>query len=172
MKSILKMFIIISPILGYGFDYSSYEESTLNSILERSDAILNLHQDDKGIEIINPVVRVSLSEELARMPYKCESGFLLKIMKMVRFQIDTFPPINYCVDVKSDSGRTVKFFVQDGLVERIKQEATVGTNISLWALWVYSSGFDGLPRFLMNEFDASPLPNNPSKKDAVNRASS
>ncbi len=172
MKCIFATLVFLFPVLGYGFDYSSYKEDTLNSIIERSNSILKLHEGDEGVEIINPSVRVSLNEELASMPYECDTGSLLKFMKMIGYQTDNFPPINFCVNVRSKSGVVVTFYLQDSLVKHLNNEVEIGNNINILALWVFSNGFDGLPWFLMNEFNSSSLPNNSSKKDALKRASS
>jgi len=163
MRYILVFINILLSFGAYGFNTSSYQNETLNNIIKRSNVIVDLHGDDKGIEIIRPTARVFLKENLAKMPYKCSSDGLLKIMKVAGFNANNFPPINYCIDIKSKSGVTAIFYVQDSLVEFINKEVKVGDNVKLWALWVYSNGFDRLPRFLVNGYEANLPPNQPLK---------
>ena len=155
MKYLSLLVFILLPLTGNAFDYSSYEIETLDNIIKRSNVILDEHKDEKGIELISPTIRIAIKDKIMKMPYKCDNGALLKFMSMVGYKADKLPPINYCIDLKSNSGVVVTFHVQDTLVQYLNEEVKVGENITLWALWIYSSGFDGLPRFLANEFEAS-----------------
>lgn len=154
MKSLLLTLILFSSFL-YGFDYDAYEKETLDGVISRSNDVLDLHVGEEGVDIINPVKPFWLHETLEKMPYKCDSSGLISFMGIVGFNSDALPPINHCIQVRSASGVSVTFYVQDTLVEYLVSECEVGKNIQIWAIWVFSNGFDRLPRLLMNEFDAS-----------------
>ncbi len=155
MKNIASTILLIIPLSGYCFDYSSYEESTLDDIFSRSNIILDLHKGDEGIEIITPTVRVALKEQIVKLPYDCPNGALMKFMSMVGFNTKEFPPINFCIDIQSKSGTAATFHVQDSLVGFINSEVKVGDFVNVWALWVYSNGYTGLPVFLINSYEAA-----------------
>ncbi len=151
--TLITLILLLLPLCSYSFNYSSYKSDTLDNIVHRSNEILNLHGDDKGVEIITPAKKVQLNEVIVKMPYKCNKGALIRFMKMTGFKVDSSTPINYCVDIKSESGVVVTFHIQDVLVKYIVKEVAVGQHLKLWALWIYSSGFSKLPVLLVNEFN-------------------
>jgi len=170
MKSAVLLIILYSGF-SYGFDYAAYEKETLDGIISKSNVVLDSHVGDEGVDIINPVLPFALHETLEKMPYNCDSNGLVSFMSMIGFDKEKIPPANHCVKIKSKSGVSVTFYVQDTLVEYIRNECKTGEKIQIWAIWVFSNGFDRLPRLLMNEFDAS-APNKSSKRDAASGAPS
>ncbi len=155
MKSLLLTLILFSSF-SYSFDYDGYEKETLDGVISRSNEVLDLHIGEEGVDIINPVKPFSLYETIEKMPYECDSSGLLTFMGVIGFNKETLPPITHCIKVKSTSGVSITFYVQDTLVEYLRAESEVGKKIQIWAIWVFSNGYDRLPRLLMNEFDAVP----------------
>jgi hypothetical protein len=155
MKYLALFFFFAFPLISAGsdFDFASYENETLDNIVKRSNVIIDEHGEDKGIEILNPSKRVALTEELVKLPYKCSTEALTRFMKLVGFEIESLPPINYCIEIRSKSGVVATFYVQDSLVGFINEEVKLGDSINLWALWVFSDGFTRLPFFLVNSYE-------------------
>jgi hypothetical protein len=165
MKYALLALILFSN-LSYCFDYDAYESETLDGIILHSDKVLDLHVGNEGVDIINPVKPFTVYETLEKMPFQCDTSALLSFMGMVGFQKESLPPINYCITVRSKQNKLVTFYVQDTLVNYINSECEIGSKVQLWAIWVFSNGFDRLPRLLLNEFDAK-APNKRINSDSL-----
>lgn len=140
-------------IATFGFDYDSYQSMTFDEVYEKSDALVDEHRDEVGISIPTPTIKAAFVGRVLVMPYECSDGDLKKYMRMVGFEVDQFPPINYCMELASESGRKATFHVQDALVGYLFDEVSHGDFVSVWVIWAYTNGYEEKPYFLVNSYE-------------------
>jgi len=153
MKYLVITFVLLFSKASYGFDYGAYEQTTFDDIYERSDVLVNEHREDIGISIPNPTVKAAFTGKISKMPYECSDEALKNFMKMVGFKTNQFPPINYCIELESISGRRATFHLQDSLVPYVFEEVDVGEFVYIWVIWAYTDGYKKKPYFLINAYE-------------------
>jgi len=150
---LIPFFLVILPSLAFGFNYEAYVQESMTNLLERAQQAVETHDHTGGVEIILPVTKLHLYEELAKQPFECNTDSLFKFLQIMGLgKKDRLPPINTCIAVKASSGENVIFFVQDQVADFIPKKVKVGQKLHLYAIWVYVSDNDKLPYLLLNGF--------------------
>ncbi len=144
------------PALAMAFDFDSYRDESMTDLLERAREVAATHAHDGGVEIIFPLTKLHLYEELAEPPYACDSNHLITYLGVMGVGTDRdLPPINTCIKIRAETGELVELFAQDQVARYIPEEVPIGEKMHLYAIWVYVNNDDSLPYLLLNEFKAN-----------------
>ena len=127
------------------FDYARYEESSVETLVERA-AAFDIHES--GQSVLTPPRPVHLRAWVHSYPEPCPDDLPALLMRTVG--IAEPPPMKWCMTVKGEKGSLVNVWVQDSFAHFIAEEYRSGEEIELWALWLFVNASDRKPYFVAN----------------------
>lgn len=152
------IYILISLLFStsvLAFNYNAYKTISLDDLIVKSKDMVTRAGHKDGFDIILPPNAYRTTGTLTKMPYKCNTKLLFIALKSLKYtprNTNEAPAINTCIEISSLFGVKIKSFIQDNVASYIPKELSIGDNIELYSIWVYTGSKDKLPRLLTNEF--------------------
>ena len=126
------------------FDHASYVSTSLDEIYASAPKIT------EGADIF--FKKRQFAVKLTSAPAKCPDGWIRKVFQILG--IADPPAVTHCVNVESSEGRTTEVYVQDVLVDALREEIPVGGSLRIYAAYLFFNGHTRRPGLVMNEFEA------------------
>ena len=157
LQTAVIMFLLVGTATGGQFDHAAYGETTLDEIFAAAPKI------SEGADLF--FKKRQFEVELLRGPQKVSNGWITVVFRTLG--ISDPPPVNHEILVRSPQGKEVEMYVQDVLVEPLREEVAVGSKVRVFALYLFFNGHTQKPGFVLNEFQAlDTSPNSAAAPDA------
>ena len=153
MNQLLLVAFVVFCQSAFAFDYSAYPLQDIDKFFSEERTKINA---TGGVEIIMPSKKVSFDAIIDKQPQKCDTAFLLRVMKAAGYKQGDLPPINTCLKLRSARGDTVPAYVQDSVVEHLTKELNVNDKARFFAMYIYFENTYKVPFFLINDFQSAP----------------
>jgi hypothetical protein len=132
-----------SDALEPTFDYGSYQPTTLDELVATVPKI------DEGMDIF--LKKRQFEIRIEGRPKRCTALIVGRVLRMLG--IDEPPEASHCMQVSGTAGKKREVFVQDALVESLREHVKKGDIIRVYALYFYYAAASGNLGILINEFD-------------------
>lgn len=130
------------------FDESAYKPMDVDQIMIDSKRYLGDYE--VGQSIPSPIPKVRLNEKIYRFPYQCDASLVGQILTATGVPRDSIPQINHCMSIESSTGAVFDLYIQDSIASYVEEEYKPGSEIHLYAMWIFVNISDKKPYFLVN----------------------
>jgi hypothetical protein len=144
-----RMFVLLVGLFGllvvapaWGFPYDLYPAASLDELLD---------QPRPAGAVTKRGELLKLSVTLTAYGTPCDGSLVKSMVRVPDDAVDRFS-VTRCITVRSAKGRSMQLFIQDRVAAYLPKEVPIGSAITLFAIYVYSSP-EG-PKILVNEFSA------------------
>src|SRR5215467_13729050 len=122
---LMASFFLLAPharIAAQGFDYDSYKETTLDEILDNPPDI------QEGMDFF--IKKRQFVVKVERYPEQCTARVVSRVLQMQG--ITNIPAVSHCMQVSSPKGKSVQVYVQDKIVDGLKEDVKLGDKIKVY----------------------------------------
>ena len=155
--SLVCLFAFCVTFQVLAFDKRQYVEIELESLLEKSVAVVTSQSQESDVRFIPQPNKYSVRAQVHKMPYICEPELLLESLKAAHYIPDNatssaIPSITYCMDLITVDEVVVTSYLQDEVKEHVFNEVVSGDKITLFVIWLYVREETQLPQILTLDF--------------------
>ena len=119
--------------------WARYQKGDIDEVTQRSLALFAKGQG--GTKIFPDATPYRLRVEMVADPFVCDTQTLRQALATVG--LNPPKPVNYCVDLRSSSGRITRAYVQDLVAFHMAREIAVGEKMEVFAIHLYTNSPTG-----------------------------
>lgn len=140
----LLMLMLASVVSASDFDHDAYVKTTLAEVQATAPKI------SQGADLF--FKKRQFEVEVVRGPESVSNGWITVVFRTLG--IADPPAVNHEIIVKGSDGKELEMYVQDVLVDALRDEVPVGSRFRAYALYLFFNGHTQKPGFVLSEFEA------------------
>jgi hypothetical protein len=155
--NIAAIVFLLGSSSAWSFDYARYQPADLDTVMAQA-------RPRSGFDAYR-ARPLKLKVTLASYSQSCLTSLLNKAMitgGIPKEQVEALH-VTACIKVRSAKGRELPVFIQDVVAGFLPREVPLGSQLTLWAIHVFTSAAG--PGLLVNEFSTD-ADNNPAKSES------